>query len=109
MRPEARKLRYDLEKAADLILRFTKGRTLLEYSSNPMLSSAVERQFLIIGEALSQMARTDAETLERIGEHRRIVAFRYRGSAWEQVPVQVDEKIIIADERNHVQSFLGYP
>ncbi len=52
MRPESRKLLYDARQAADLILRFTRGRTLADYSTDPMLSSAVERQFEVIGEGM---------------------------------------------------------
>ena len=38
--------------------------------------AAVERQFEIIGEALGQLARLEPETASRIGDHRRIIAFR---------------------------------
>jgi uncharacterized protein with HEPN domain len=41
-----------------------------------MLRAAVERKFEIIGEALGQFAKRDTSTAARIGEHRRIVAFR---------------------------------
>jgi uncharacterized protein with HEPN domain len=41
-----------------------------------MVRAAVERQFEIIGEALGQLAKLDPETAGRIGDHRRIIAFR---------------------------------
>jgi hypothetical protein len=41
-----------------------------------MARSAVERQFEIIGEALSQLAKADATIASRVPDHRRIVAFR---------------------------------
>lgn len=41
-----------------------------------MLRAAVERQFEIIGEALSKLARLDPELAGGITEHRRIIAFR---------------------------------
>ena len=41
-----------------------------------MVRAAVERQFEIIGEALGQLAKVDPEAAGRIGEHRRIIAFR---------------------------------
>jgi uncharacterized protein with HEPN domain len=41
-----------------------------------MLRAAVEREFQIIGEALSQLAKHHPELVSRISEIRRIVAFR---------------------------------
>lgn len=41
-----------------------------------MLRAAVERQFEIIGEALSKLARLDADVAARVSEHRRVIAFR---------------------------------
>jgi uncharacterized protein with HEPN domain len=41
-----------------------------------MLRSAVERQFEIIGEALTKLAKVDQETAALVSEHRRIIAFR---------------------------------
>ena len=41
-----------------------------------MLRAAVERQFEIIGEAVSQLARLDEELAARITNYRRVIAFR---------------------------------
>ena len=41
-----------------------------------MLRAAVERQFELIGEALSQLARVDEVLVARISEYQRIIAFR---------------------------------
>jgi uncharacterized protein with HEPN domain len=41
-----------------------------------MLKAAVERKFAVIGEALARLAQIDADTVARIPEYRRIVAFR---------------------------------
>ncbi|KDE54395.1 hypothetical protein EI28_06610 [Methanoculleus sp. MH98A] len=45
---EAQKYLYDIAGAADYIAQFTAGRSFEEYRTDPMLRSAVERQFEII-------------------------------------------------------------
>jgi len=62
--------------AADAIARFTLGRSFDGYLADHMLRSAVERQFEIIGEALSQLAKTDPVLAARIPDVRRIIGFR---------------------------------
>ena len=54
----------------------TAGRNFAEFDTDPMLRSAVERQFEIIGEALGTLARVDATIAARIPVLRDIVAFR---------------------------------
>lgn len=76
MRRELRKYLYDIQTAADLISQFTRGKSFEDYTRDPMLRSAVERQFEIIGEALAQLARRDPDLTSRIREHRRIISFR---------------------------------
>ena len=76
MQLEAKKYLYDIQQAAARIAEFTAGKVFEEYQSDAMLRAAVERQFEIIGEALSQLARVDAALAASIGERRRIVAFR---------------------------------
>ncbi|HEY4572684.1 MAG TPA: HepT-like ribonuclease domain-containing protein [Thermoanaerobaculia bacterium] len=76
MRLEARKYLFDMRQAADLIARFTASRTLEEYAADPMLRSAVERQFEILGEALAKLKKSDPEIAGKIADYRRIVAFR---------------------------------
>lgn len=41
-----------------------------------MLRSAVERQFEIIGEALTRLVTFDGTLAAQLSEHRRIIAFR---------------------------------
>lgn len=76
MRLEAKKYLYDVQQAAIRIAAFTTGKRLEDYRGDAMLRSAVERQFEIIGEALAQLAKLDESLVLRIGEHRRIIAFR---------------------------------
>jgi len=77
-RREVRKYLFDIRQACDLLIKFTKGRTLAHYSTDPMLRSAVERQFEVIGEALNQALRVDPQLSEQISDTARIIAFRNR-------------------------------
>ena len=76
MRLEARKYLFDIKQAANRIARFCEGKRFDDYQGEELLRSAVERQFEIMGEALSQLARHDPEVAERIKDHRKIIAFR---------------------------------
>jgi uncharacterized protein with HEPN domain len=76
MRIESKKYLYDIAQAAKLGLGFIAGKTFADYSADPMLRSAVERQLEIVGEALAQLARTDPATASQISEYQRIIAFR---------------------------------
>ena len=58
MRLEARKYLFDIQRAAALVREFTGGKTFADYEADAMLRSAVGRQFEIIGEAMTQLART---------------------------------------------------
>jgi uncharacterized protein with HEPN domain len=76
MRLECKKYLFDIERAAGLVRDFTQGKTFAEFGSDLMLRSAVERQFEIIGEALNQLLKIDAETAGQITDYRHIIAFR---------------------------------
>jgi uncharacterized protein with HEPN domain len=76
MRLEAKKYLYDMQQAAALLAQFTAGKGFADYVGDAMLRAAVEREFEIIGEALGQLAKLDAELAAGISEHRAIVAFR---------------------------------
>jgi uncharacterized protein with HEPN domain len=76
MQPETQALLFDIRKAARLIQGFTAGRSFEDYTTDPMLRSAVERQFEIIGEALRKLSTIDSATVSQIDEYRKIVAFR---------------------------------
>jgi len=73
---EARKYLFDIQQAIELIDTFCVGRSFRDYEQDPMLRSAVERQFEIIGEAVSRLAQTSPELAEKLTEYRRIIAFR---------------------------------
>ena len=76
MPPEAGKYLYDINQAANLIASFTAGKTFADYDKEAMLRAAVEREFEIIGEALTRLSKLDEGIVSQISEYRRIIAFR---------------------------------
>jgi uncharacterized protein with HEPN domain len=76
MRPDPKKYLWDALHAAELVHDFARGQSFVDYQSDAKLRSAVERQFEIIGEALSQLSKVDPSTASRVPELGRIVAFR---------------------------------
>jgi len=76
MRPEILKLVYDAEQACALILDFSEGKSSDDYNQDPLLRSAIERQFEIIGEALNKALKIDPSLEKSISDVKKIIAFR---------------------------------
>jgi uncharacterized protein with HEPN domain len=76
MRLRTKKYLEDIRMACEGISQFVTGKTVGDYEKDLMLRSAVERQFIIIGEALNQLAYEDRDTAERITDFREIIGFR---------------------------------
>lgn len=76
MQAETSKYVWDATEAARRILRFTQGKTLDDYVVDELLRAAVERQFTILGEALSHVRRVEPAVAERIADLPRAVALR---------------------------------
>ncbi|HUT47045.1 MAG TPA: HepT-like ribonuclease domain-containing protein [Sedimentisphaerales bacterium] len=76
MKDKTRKNLIDILQAAEEIQDFVHGMDFKSYQNNPVIKRAVERDFEIIGEALSRIKNTDSELLEQISEHHRIIGFR---------------------------------
>jgi uncharacterized protein with HEPN domain len=76
MQLETRKLLLDMLQAATAIEEFTKGRVFADMDRDKLLRSGISYQFVIIGEAISQLRRVDQATFDSISESSRIVAFR---------------------------------
>ena len=77
-RRDVRVYLYDIVQAASNLQEFTRDRTLADYEESLMLRSAVERQFITIGEALNQALRISPELGQRISNAQRIIGFRNR-------------------------------
>ena len=76
MKRNPKSLLWDAREAADAIATMVAGRSYEDFDRDIMLRSAVERQFEIVGEALGQLSRVDAEIAARVPDLRNIVAFR---------------------------------
>lgn len=74
--PDTAKYLWDAKSAAEKVARFTVGRRFEDYLADAMLRAAVERQFEVIGEALTGIRRADPATAARIPDIGRIIAFR---------------------------------
>jgi uncharacterized protein with HEPN domain len=72
---ETKKYLFDIAEACDLIARFTDGKSFEDYHNDPLLRSAVERQFGIIGEALKMALQHDPQLAVSISNTTRIISF----------------------------------
>lgn len=66
----------DIIEACNAISNAVIDLDLSAYQNNRLVRSSVEREFIIIGEALAALARVVPDTFERITRARRIVDFR---------------------------------
>jgi uncharacterized protein with HEPN domain len=78
MQLDVRQCLFDIQQGCHLLGVFTAGKTFTDYSSDPLLRSAIERQFEIIGEALNQMLKLEKQLISRVSDCQRIIAFRNR-------------------------------
>ena len=67
---------FDIIKACDLIIGYTKGFDSTSYLQDRMLRDAVERNFITIGEALNRLKTEDHEMFVQIPDSNKIIAFR---------------------------------
>jgi uncharacterized protein with HEPN domain len=75
-RRDSRSWLWDVIDAARFIERHTHGLTAKDYADNELLRSAVERKFLIIGEAINNFAKAEPELVVHIRGTSRIIGFR---------------------------------
>jgi uncharacterized protein with HEPN domain len=76
MKRDANAYILDIRENSDLILGFVAGSDLDLYKASDLLKSAVERRFIVIGEALSRLKQMDLGIWAGIPDAARIVAFR---------------------------------
>jgi uncharacterized protein with HEPN domain len=78
MRAEEKKLLLDVQEAGASIQQRSAGHTFDEYAADRWFRRGVEREFEIIGEALSRLERLAPATAARVTSLRRIIDFRNR-------------------------------
>ena len=66
----------DIVEACEAIQRATVNLNFQGYRENRLVRSSVEREFIIIGEAVAALARIAPQTFDSITRARRIVDFR---------------------------------
>ena len=76
MEHDPRAYLFDIKQACDEIKDFTQGMSFEVYSLNSMVKAAVERKFLVIGEAMIKLKREHPEILGKISDHEKIAGFR---------------------------------
>jgi uncharacterized protein with HEPN domain len=65
-----------MQQACKLMVAFLAGKTPSDYESDPLLRSGVERQLMIVGEALSRLKKVEPSLITLITDSRQIIAFR---------------------------------
>lgn len=99
MAHKSEKLLADIVAACDAVASFTHGRSRFDYGNDLLLRSAVERQI-----EMRRLSVVDPVIVERISEHRRIVAMRniiahgYDGLDDDVVWQVVTQKLPVLDE-----------
>ena len=73
---DPRKSLEDIRHAAALIAKFVNGRSFDDYRADEMLHAAIERELMIVGEAMRRLAKAAPELTDQFPERRQIIAFR---------------------------------
>ncbi len=73
---DARAYLADIVDSCAAIQAATQNLTLEKYRTNRLVRSSVEREFILIGEAMAALARVAPAAFESITKARRIVDFR---------------------------------
>jgi uncharacterized protein with HEPN domain len=71
-RREVLKCLADIAEACDALAEFVAGKAHEDYLAGRMLRSAVERWFMVVGEALRQALALDPRLADRVSETRRV-------------------------------------
>lgn len=78
MKLETAKSLHDLLTACRRIEHFSANSTREQYRDDLSLQLIIERLFILIGEALVRIERSDQDVADQIPEYRRIIGLRNR-------------------------------
>ena len=76
MKRDPRKYLEDILLAGGAIQEFIDGQTIESYRSSRILQSAMHYNFIIIGEAFSQLSKVDPALAGQIPNRRDVISFR---------------------------------
>jgi len=76
MKRDPRAFLSDVIEAGHAIQQAVAGINLDDYSNSRLIRSSVEREFTIIGEALSQLSRRDGDLFAQIDQAPQMIGFR---------------------------------
>jgi len=76
MRRETAKFLQDVLDAGRLIESFVRTKSLVEYRTEIMLRLSVEREFIIVGEALTRAFKLELGAVQHLTGLRQIIGFR---------------------------------
>lgn len=94
----------DAVLAGQAIVSFLGDATVEEYGSDRLLASGVERQFEILGEALSRALRADPSLAIHIPEVHEVIGFRNVLAHGYDV---VDDETVYNNARSELLALLG--
>ncbi len=77
MQPDPRKYLTDMLDRATFVLQFMADKSLDDLENDRPTRSAVERELMVLGEALYQLHRIHPIIAERIDSWNRIIGFRH--------------------------------
>ena len=103
---ESKKYLEDIRYAIEAIHQFVSGKVFTDYSTDRLLQSGVERQFEIIGEALSRLLKVDNNRApsksHRVRNHPNI-DFDNQMTTLDRDPINLISIVNIASERKRIE------
>lgn len=82
MQPDPRKYLTDMLDRAQFVSQFMANKTLDDLENDRPTRSAVERELMVLGEALYPLHRIHPTIAERIDSWKRIIGFRHVLRSW---------------------------